>query len=394
MLFAHLSDCHIGGWREEKLRKLNLDCFREAVNVVLIKKVDFVLISGDLFNTAIPQIDFIKDVTIEIKKLKDVGIPIYVVAGSHDYSPSGKTMLDVLENAGLVVNVMKREKEKLTFTIDQKTGAKIVGMYGRRGGLEIKDYEAIDYSHLEKEEGFKIFLFHTAINEFKPKGLEEMNGASAASLPKNFNYYAGGHVHYVFQKKFGNGWLTFPGALFPNNFKEIEEWNHGGLYLVDEKSKWEYIPIKLRDVESFNILVDNLTPEKATQKIIEETKNQNITGKIVTLRVSGKIEGRTSDIDFSAIDENLGNAYQLLRNTSKLSSNEIEEFKLRKGTVKEIEQDIMEEVESPVKLKDDNKSLTLALMESLQQERGEGEKVLDYDKRILQEGIKVLELET
>jgi DNA repair protein SbcD/Mre11 len=394
MLFAHLSDCHIGGWREEKLRKLNLECFKEAVNIVLKRNVDFVLISGDLFNTAIPQIDYIKDVTSEIKKVKDADIPIYVVAGSHDYSPSGKTMLDVLENAGLVQNVMKIQNDKLSFTIDPKTGAKIVGMYGRRGGLEIKDYQNMNYSHLDSQQGFKIFLFHTAINEFKPAGLEEMQGASAATLPQNFHYYAGGHVHYIFQKEFGKGWLTFPGALFPNNFKEIEEWQHGGLYLVNEKVEWEYVPIKLKDVATVKVNVDSLTPEQATEKIVEACKQENVTDKIVTIRIEGKIEGKTSDIDYAQLTEPLSSAYHVLRNTAKLKSKEIEAFQLRSGTVKEIEQDILEEIEAPVKLDQESNAVVRALMQSLEQDRGEGEKVAEYERRMLSEGLKVLELET
>ncbi|MBY8985957.1 MAG: hypothetical protein KGD65_12860, partial [Candidatus Lokiarchaeota archaeon] len=32
--------------------------------------------------------------------IKDAGIKCYIIAGSHDYSVSGKTFLDVLEKAG------------------------------------------------------------------------------------------------------------------------------------------------------------------------------------------------------------------------------------------------------------------------------------------------------
>ncbi|MBA3064689.1 hypothetical protein FP803_04595, partial [Candidatus Woesearchaeota archaeon] len=90
------------------------------------KQVDFVLIAGDLFNTALPGIDALKIVVTKLKELKDNNIPSYVIPGSHDFSPSGKTMIDVLENAGLLVNVMKGkiidEKLNLEFTIDKKTG--------------------------------------------------------------------------------------------------------------------------------------------------------------------------------------------------------------------------------------------------------------------------------
>ena len=44
MKFAHLADCHLGGWREEKLRELGLDTFREAIEICIKENTAFVLI--------------------------------------------------------------------------------------------------------------------------------------------------------------------------------------------------------------------------------------------------------------------------------------------------------------------------------------------------------------
>lgn len=398
MLFAHFSDCHVGGWKEEKLKDLNMQCFKKAIAMVMERKVDFLLISGDLFNTALPQIDYIKECTSELKKLKDLAIPVYMIAGSHDYSPSGKTMLDVLEKAGLIINVMNfHEDGTLKFTYD-KTGAKITGMLGKKGGLEISDYENLDTKNLEAEEGFKIFMFHTAINEFKPQGLEDMAGADAATLPQNFHYYAGGHIHYIFQKNFGQGVLTFPGALFPNNFKEMEEWQYGGIYFVDEHAKWEYAPVKIKDVETFSIAVDELTPEKATERIVQEVKTKNTKDKIITLRIHGELDGKTSDINFKEILDYLQGSYFVLKNTAKLQSKQSKEISMKLGTVEEIEQEILKEHISEIKIKDMDKEkedqFTQLLMQLLNKEKEDGEKVQDFEKRIISEGLKVLDIET
>ncbi len=398
MLFAHFSDCHIGGWKEEKLKDLNMQCFKKAISMVIERRVDFLLISGDLFNTALPQIDYIKECTSELKKLKDLGIPVYMIAGSHDYSPSGKTMLDVLEKAGLIVNVMNfHEDGTLKFTRD-KTGAKITGMLGKKGGLEINDYETLNTQNLESEEGFKIFMFHTAINEFKPEGLEDMAGADAATLPKNFHYYAGGHIHYVFQKNFGQGVLTFPGALFPNNFKEMEEWQYGGIYFVDENSRWEYVPVKIKDVVTFSLDVSHLSPEKATEKILQEVHSKEIEDKIITFRVRGEIEGKVSDINFKEVLETLSSAYFVLKNTTKLQSKESKDISMKIGTVEEIEQEILKEHSSEVSMKEMDKeqqdAFSVQLIHLLNKEREDGEKVSDFEKRILSESLQVFHIET
>ena len=46
----------------------------------------------------------------------------------------------------------------------------------------------LDLKNLEEEEGFKIFMFHTALTELKPKNLERMDSAPISLLPKGFDY--------------------------------------------------------------------------------------------------------------------------------------------------------------------------------------------------------------
>ena len=173
MLFAHLADCHIGSWRDPKLRDVSTKAFEKAVDLCIDKKVDFIVISGDLFNTSLPSIDLLKQATKKLKELKDKNIPVYMIAGSHDFSPSGKTMLDVLEHAGLIKNVAKGEvideKLKLNFIVDKKTKAKITGLLGKKGSLEKEYYENLIKEDLEKEQGYKIFIFHSALTELKPE---------------------------------------------------------------------------------------------------------------------------------------------------------------------------------------------------------------------------------
>ena len=71
-----MADCHIGGWREVKLRELGLKSFEAAVGVCIQERVDFVLISGDLFDTALPSLDLVKKVTTLLKGLNERGIKV------------------------------------------------------------------------------------------------------------------------------------------------------------------------------------------------------------------------------------------------------------------------------------------------------------------------------
>src|SRR3989344_5029772 len=153
MKFAHMADCHIGSWRDPKLKDTSTSAFIKAVDKCIKEKVDFILIAGDLFNTSFPRLDNLKAVVSKLRQLKDLEITVYIVPGSHDYSHSGKTIHDVLEEAGLFVNVFKGSAEngklKLNFTADRKTGAKITGILGKRGALEKSYYEKLILDNLE-----------------------------------------------------------------------------------------------------------------------------------------------------------------------------------------------------------------------------------------------------
>ena len=205
MKFAHIADCHIGSWRRDKiLNSISKKYFIKAIDVMLDEKVDFVLIAGDLFDSAVPNIDSIKVVVEQLKRLKDNNISVYFIAGSHDFSPSGKTMLDVLEKADLGKNVFKYdkidEKLKLNVFIENKTNTAIVGLLGKKGALEKKLYANLYKDHFKNIDGFKIFMFHSALDELKPSEMKEVEAMPITMLPEGFDYYAGGHVHIVEKK--------------------------------------------------------------------------------------------------------------------------------------------------------------------------------------------------
>src|SRR3990167_2822953 len=109
MKFAHLADCHLGGWRQPELNILNLQSFQKAISICIKEKAEFALFAGDLFDSAYPSIDTLKATFREFRRLKEADIPVFIIAGSHDYSVSGKTFLDVLEKAGFCKNVAQFE---------------------------------------------------------------------------------------------------------------------------------------------------------------------------------------------------------------------------------------------------------------------------------------------
>ena len=387
-----MADCHVGGWREEKLNSLSMEHFRKAIDIALNENVGFVLISGDLFDVAMPGFEIINEVAKELSKLKEGNVDVYVIPGSHDYSVTGKTALNILESAGLCVNVYKINEDKLEM-IEDKTGVKITGILGRRGGLEKEDYKKLNKENLENEKGFKIFMFHTALEEFKPKDLENVECTSYLDLPKNFNYYAGGHVHYLFDTVKANyGKIVYPGPLFPNNFKEIEELRKGSFCIVDDKLNLERRYLELKNgVLSFKI--EGKTPKEINEKIEDLIELNNFTDKIVTLRIAGELEtGKVSDVkikDYVKRMEDKG-AFYVMKNTNKLKLKEYEEVRLE-GEVKDIEKELIKNNLGQFKIENEE-GLTNELMELFSLEKLEGETNSSFEVRVINAALGRLDL--
>jgi hypothetical protein len=283
------------------------------------------------------------------------------------------------------------EEGKLKF-FEDKTGVKLTGVLGRRGGLEREDYAKLEKEHLENEEGFKIFLFHTALEEFKPKDLNKVECMSFSGLPKNFNYYAGGHVHYLYDiEKEDYGKIVYPGPVFPNNFKEIEDLKKGSFCIVDEKLNLVRKYIELKEVLSFKI--SGSLPREINAQIENIIENNDFSDKIVTLRILGELEeGKVSDVkvkDYVKKMEEKG-AFFVMKNLNKLKLKEFSEVKLE-GEVKDIEESLIKEHLGQFKIENE-KELTDELIEIFSDEKLEGETNATFESRIINTALKTLKL--
>jgi len=403
MRFAHIADCHLGAWREPRLQRLNILAFEKAINECIKEQVSFVLITGDLFDNAMPSIDILKIAALKLKELQNCNIDCYIIPGSHDYSASGKTILDVFENAGLLKNVAKfnETSQGITLEIFKKGNLLIAGLPGKKVGLEKELIKKIE-KEKEKMQGdyFKILALHTfiteAVAETKPKEQEFIESISSAELPDNFDYYALGHLHKSFQKSIKGKFIAYPGPLFPINFVEFEDLKTGSFYIInvesDKKIRTEKREIKLKQVFNLSIDANNKSPEQVTGEALN--KLRNIKNNIVTLRLQGELaRGKTADINFDEIASEATKNYNiLLRNTSALTSREFKVEVEGKGkTIEEIEREVIEKYKQKEEYKE-FAQFTKELIKALDIEKQEGETNPAFEKRISDEASKVLQI--
>jgi len=396
------------------MKNMSLNCFKKAIEISIENNVNFILLAGDLFNSSIPSVDNLKEVVKILRLCLYRNIPVYTIAGSHDFSPSGKTIIEVLDKAGLLINVSRgnivNDKLELDFTVDKLTNVKITGIVGKRGGLEKNIFNNLNREKLEIENNYKIFMFHTAITEIKPAGLEKMDSTSISTLPKQFNYYAGGHVHYVFKKEMkinnGNSLLTYPGPTYPNNFKELEDLKKGTFWIAnvefnnnEYKTNIELIEIPSPEVKCYNIDIDGKSVNEVNN-LLFELFDENINNKIITIRIYGQISsGKISEINFKKLISYLyeKGSYFVTINTNKLKSKEFVKYKIHIKDNIDLEKSIIDEHSDNINidfLNTDNKSaLIKTLINSLNTNKIEGEKINNFEERIFDELTNILEIE-
>jgi DNA repair exonuclease SbcCD nuclease subunit len=345
--------------------------------------VDFVLIAGDLFDSAYPPIEILKETFAEFKRLKEAKLQCFIIAGSHDYSISGKTFLDVLEKAGFCKNVMNIEENENNIILNPTIfgGVAIYGYPGKKSGLEIQDLRKIKLN--DSPGMFKIFMLHTTID--KAKGSLPIDAIETDLLPQA-DYYALGHLHIDFQ--YQN--FVYPGPIFPNNFQELEDLEAGSFYIVDttKEVSLQKIDLKIKEVVSITLELKNAIT--ATSQIISEIEKRNVEDKIILLRLKGDLEnGSVSDIKFPQIEEAVARkkVYFLLKNTHDLKAKEVE-MEIEVKNIDNIEEETIKlySQQNPVNFND----YILPLMNSLSIDKQEGEKIESFTNRLMEETKKIL----
>lgn len=394
MKFAHIADSHLGGWRQPELQQLNLESFRKAIESCISEKVEFILFTGDLFDSAFPPIEILKETFNEFRKLKEAGIKSFVIAGSHDYSISGKTFLDVLEKAGFC-EICKYEfdesRDKIILKPSIYKSYYIYGYPGKKSGLEINDLRKIeikeDYSNY-----FRILMLHTTIKEVTED--LPIDSIDLKDLPKA-DYYALGHIHVDFEKEINGKPAIYGGPTFPNNFKELEDLKNGSFYIVTIEgfTKITKKDIKIKEVVLVEVELESSL--RGTEQILEALEKRNLTDRIVLLKVYGTLkEGKVSDIKFQEIEEYLKkmNVYSFLKNTSKLELEKKDfESQIQSGEMEKVEELLVKkyEKENPSNFNE----YIFPLIEYLGMEKQEGETSTIFESRLLSEINKVLGLD-
>lgn len=271
--FVHTADLHLGSplasisGREDQvasqLARATFQGFENIVDLCIQEKVDFLLISGDIYDSAdrgvYEQLTFRK----YLQRLSESGIPVYLAFGNHDPLEGWAAHIDWPKN----VHVMRGDgPERVLFTGSNGREVAIVGMSYQKG--ETYENLAVQFPNKEGDWPFTIGMLHCTLGA--GAGHEPYSPCSLKDLiQRGYDYWALGHIHKptVVQR-------NRPTVVYSGNpqGRDIGERGARGCYLVsvDDKHnvnaqfietasiRWEDVEISIDEAETENDLYERI----------------------------------------------------------------------------------------------------------------------------------------
>ena len=250
--FIHVADIHLG-YEQYGVRERFNDFSRAFWGIVddaITRKVDFVIIAGDLFHKRAIDAQTLIHAIEGLKSLKDRDIPVIGIEGNHDRSfyRDGVSWLQFLCYQGyikLLTPIMRDGAPQITaWQPDTMLGSHIdllnvrLRIYGLhwQGSATARSLEGLtkalqEMRSAEDAEGieYRLLMMHTGVDGEVPRvqGLPTL--AQFQPLHECIDYLALGHVHKPYE--FG-GWMYNPGSPETCSAEEAQ-WEHRGYYYVE-----------------------------------------------------------------------------------------------------------------------------------------------------------------
>jgi DNA repair exonuclease SbcCD nuclease subunit len=322
MRIAFISDIHLGFGRKTEREKDAFIQAEEAFKKAVQEKVDLIVIPGDIFDNSVPSPEVLfeavqllsipkKAVKSEIKLFKNgielsfQGIPVIAIHGTHDFrSKDYKNVLSILDKAELLF-YLKHEN------IVVEKGLEKASIFCFSGIPEKKALDVLKIVNPKPVKGMKnIFVFHQSIKEFLPTDDPMSVSISLEHLPKGFDYWVNGHLHWHNVLKTHNATLILVGSTVTTQLKKLEaEQGKGFIILNPFTDEISFFQLKNQRKLFYHKLVFEKASIQEVYDLVKKTvmecikKNDSSLAPLIRLKLSGTLqEGITSsNIDIQEI---------------------------------------------------------------------------------------------
>ena len=217
--FLHIADAHLGGRFAGLARRSEaaaaemaaacLNALDAAIDVALERRVAFVIIAGDLFDRATPDLRESFAAAERLARLWREGIDVYWLLGNHDHGGAAKA----LPNSERLRRFSTRAVQ--SFEIPDLN----VALHGRSFGERSAPENFARAYPRAKPGRFEIGVLHTSLDgregasTYAPCALGDLAAAG-------YGYWALGHVHGA-EIVSQDPYVVYPGCLQGRNAREV-----------------------------------------------------------------------------------------------------------------------------------------------------------------------------
>lgn len=290
MRFAHIADVHLGRhpdigtrWEDNSYREI-YDSFERFIDYLDVNSVDFLFITGDLFDF-VPGIQELTYVDDQFLKLRDTNI-IYVT-GEADYLKRGAALWNYSFLSRLYILDSEPIDDRLLTEVERTAYAdKIVDcLYFKKFNMDIygvcqysgcNERNDLDTIYVHNDKRINILLAHGGDEKVCPFDTDDF-------VSKTFNYVGVGHIHNYTENIRAR--LYYPGSLEPLSADETGE--HGFIrgYVDRLVTDVRLVPFADRKYENIEIPVsDDMSDTELAAEIsmrCSENKNHIYTIKLI-----------------------------------------------------------------------------------------------------------------
>lgn len=237
MKFIHTADVHLGhpftGLNNvpnnlmQQVEQATFTSFIQLIDCALAQMVDFIVITGDLFDTQHQSVQVLDFLVAQFKRLATQDIMVYLSFGNHDFN---QTIAGF--DFGANVTLFSGDVTIKQQTTQQGETVNIAGFSYQQQHVQT---QVIDQFPMKGQVDFQIGMYHGAVDgPYAPFSITEMRA-------KHYDYWALGHIHKR-QVLAEQPFIIYPGNLQGQNIKEA---GIKGFYLVTSQGATlvpEFIP--------------------------------------------------------------------------------------------------------------------------------------------------------
>jgi DNA repair exonuclease SbcCD nuclease subunit len=287
--FIHAADIHLDsplhkldyydGAPVDEIRQATRRAFNNLVQTAIAEEVNFILIAGDLYDGDWKDYNTGLYLVSQTSRLRDAGIPVYMVAGNHDAASNITKTLRLPENVHLFPS-----NQPATHTMDSLN----VAIHGQSFATPAvkKDLSLLYPTPLPGY--FNTGLLHTCASG--REGHEPYAPCTVEGLrSKGYDYWALGHVHQH-EVLWDDPWIVFSGNI---QGRHVRETGPKGCVLVtvDDRGRpkiefkpldvirWVIVTVDSNGAESGYTVIDRFCSRLET--ILDENEGRPLAARVL-----------------------------------------------------------------------------------------------------------------